>query len=300
MQYLDPGWLSFPHFGQFMARTPGLSVRDSLALYLDVRSPAAVRGAPRRQCSMMHSLIALAVAFCSLTGGPPWPAAPIQEAFERGQKLAMLRNGIADVGKSWRQPVGLWFDGIAKRHNQWAWLLTPECASEWLGYQTGRELRAPAEALRLWTDWTTAHQGELVVVLLLTAFPKRTPVTREEEKRADRWSLERLTASLTLGGSPCPLKEARLMERLSGENERVASGYPFGLAAGLCFDDPGRPGMHPSYVPPGPYYAAAWVLRFDVRNAPAEWREAKLSFLSRGVRTDVAFGLQSEQGCPGR
>jgi hypothetical protein len=200
-----------------------------------------------------------------------------------------LRNGVAEVGKDWRQPAGLWFDGIAKRHSQWAWLLTPECASEWLGYQAGRELRTSEDALRLWTEWSSAHEGELVVVLLLTAFPKLTPVTREAETMADRWSLEKLTAALSIDRSPCPLKEARLVERLSGDNERVASGYPFGLAAALCFEEPDRPGMHPTYVPPGPYYGAVWTLRFDVRFAPEDWREVKLSFVSRSVRTDVVF-----------
>lgn len=222
-------------------------------------------------------------------GDAVWPGAPDREAFERGQRLATMRNGVAEVGKAWRQPVGLWFDGIAKRHSQWAWLLTPECASEWLGYQAGRELRTPEEALRLWTEWSRLHEGELVVVLLLTAFPKLTPVTRETEGRADRWGLEKLTASLSLDGAPCPRKEARLVERLSGENERVASGYPFGLAAGLYFGEADRPGMDAAYVPPGPYYAAAWVLRFDVRTAPRDWRSAKLSFVSRSVRTDVVF-----------
>ncbi|GMV35883.1 MAG: hypothetical protein AMXMBFR61_03910 [Fimbriimonadales bacterium] len=237
-------------------------------------------------------------------GGPVWPGAPIQDAFEHGQRLAASRNGIAEVGKGWRQPAGLWFDGIAKRHSQWAWLLTPECASEWLGYQTGRELRTAEEALRLWTEWSRAHEGELVVVLLLTAFPKLTPVTREAETRADRWGLEKLTASLALDGSTCPLKEARLVERLSGDNERVASDYPFGLAASLYFDEPDRPGFHQAYVPRGPYFAAAWLLRFDVRSAPADWREAKLSFVSRAVRTDVVFskteGKPTERPNPAR
>jgi hypothetical protein len=224
-----------------------------------------------------------------LLSGPVWPSAPVPDAFDAGQKLAQERHGANRVGATYRQPAGLWFDGIAKRHSQWAWLLTPECASEWLGFTAGRELRAPEESLCVWRTWTKAHQGEMVAVVLLTAFPKLAPVSKDVQKRADRWDLTDLRASLALDGSACPLIEATLRERLAGEGPGIAEGYPFGEAAGLRFATPSRPSLNPNVVPVGSYYAAAWVLRFDVRKAPAEWRQATLSLVSRGIRTDVTF-----------
>lgn len=226
-----------------------------------------------------------------------WPPEPLPAPFALGQKLAVRRHALADVGKAYRQPVGIVFDGIAHRESQYAWLLTAECASEWLGYSVGRELRREAETKRLWADWGAGHKDEAVLVLLLTAYPKRAILTKEEESRSDRWGMEELRASLILDKVECPPKGQEVFERLSGKTDSLAKEYPFGEAAGLFFAKPTRAGLHPYYVPIGPYYGVVWTLRFDTTKAPPDWKEAKFSFLSRGVRTDAVF---ARGGLPAR
>lgn len=218
-----------------------------------------------------------------------WPTSPLQEPYAVGQKLALDRHGIAKVGEQWRKPAGTVFNGYWHAESQQAWLMAPGCASEWLGWLTGRELAGTAASQKLWTSWTDQHQGEFVIVLLLTAFPKRMPITAEPQNSASRWGLEELKAALTVDGVEAPLREQSIFERLSGNTDAIAKEYPFGEAAGLCYSKPTRAGLHPYYVPLGPYYGAVWVLRFDGSKAPDGWREAKFSFLSRTVRTDVMF-----------
>ncbi len=217
-----------------------------------------------------------------------WPGAPLPDAFAAGMALTG-RDGIAKVSANYRKPVGIWFDGMVRRESQYAWLITPECASEWLGYLSAHELRTRDEMQELWTEWTASRQTELDVVILLTAFPKREPISSDEISYADRWDLEKLRTALWLDGAECPLIEAHLFERLSGANERISRNYPFGEAAGMFFEPPDRAGLDRNYVPLGPYYGAVWVARFDVRNAPRDWDLAHLSFLSRGLRTDTVF-----------